>query len=73
VPGVGAVLNPYLTKVMGEAFDSARKELQQRRQLNIASCAIAKAIITSAEKGERDPLKLRDAGLAAFGIEENVE
>ena len=73
VPGVGAVFDPYLTKVMGVAFDSARKELQQRGQLDIAPGAIAKAIIASAEKGERDPLKLRDAGLAAFGIEEDVE
>jgi hypothetical protein len=72
VPGVGAVFDPYLTKVMGEAFDSARKELQQRGQPDIACIATTKAIIAS-EKGERDPLKLRDAGLAAFGIGPNVE
>ena len=28
---------------------------------------LAKRIIEAAKKGERDPIRLRDAGLAAFG------
>jgi hypothetical protein len=32
---------------------------------------VAKRIIDAAEKGERDPIRLRNAGLAAFGLDKD--
>jgi type III secretion system FlhB-like substrate exporter len=33
---------------------------------------IAKRIIEAAKKGERDPIRLRDAGLAALGYKSDI-
>jgi hypothetical protein len=54
------------TRLMGEAFDAARKSLRDRGQPEVYGI-IAKRIIEAAKKGERDPIRLRDAGLAALG------
>ena len=54
------------TRIMGEAFDAA-KGLQDGGQPDLVREIIAKRIIEAAEKGERDPVRLRDAGLAALG------
>ena len=65
----GAVFNDLATQVMGEAFDAACKELHDKGQPTIVYEVIAKRIIDAAKKGERDPLRLRNAGLAALGFD----
>jgi hypothetical protein len=55
------------TRLMGEAFDAARTALRDCGQPEIVYAVIAKRIIEVAAKGERDPIRLRDAGLAALG------
>ena len=52
---------------MGEAFDAACKGLQDGGQPDLVREIIAKRIIKAAMQGERDPVRLRDAGLAALG------
>jgi hypothetical protein len=55
------------TRLMGEAFDAARASLQDRGQPEFVYEIIARRIIEAAKKGERDPTRLRNAGLAALG------
>ena len=63
------VFNDLATQVMGEAFDAACKELHDKGQPAIVYEVIAKRIIDAAKKGERDPVRLRNAGLAALGFD----
>jgi len=65
----GAVFNDLATQVMGEAFDAACEELHDKGQPTIVYEVIAKRIIDAAKKGERDPVRLRNAGLAALGFD----
>jgi hypothetical protein len=65
----GAVFNDLATQVMGEAFDAACRELHDKGQPTIVYEVIAKRIIDAAKKGERDPVRLRNAGLAALGFD----
>jgi hypothetical protein len=54
------------TLAMGEAFDNARKSLQ-----NFGSAVpaiVAEQIIAAAKNGERDPARLYEQALKAFGI-----
>ena len=51
---------------MGEAFDAAPKKLHSRGQPLIVYETIAARIIVAASKGERDPVRLRNAGLAGL-------
>jgi hypothetical protein len=65
------------TRLMGEAFDAARAALHDQGQLFTESSPtvygiIAKRIIEAAKKGERDPIRLRDAGLAALGYKSDI-
>ena len=55
------------TRLMGEAFDAARASLQDPGQPEFVHEIIARRIIEAAKKGERDPTRLRNAGLAALG------
>jgi hypothetical protein len=64
----GAVFDDYVTQIMGEAFDSACKELDDAGQPTIVYEVIAGRIIDAANNGERDPARLREVGLAALGI-----
>jgi hypothetical protein len=48
---------------MGEAFDAACAGLQDGGQPDLVREIIAKRIIEAAKKGERDPVRLRNAGL----------
>ena len=57
------------TRLMGEAFDAACKDLRDNGQLALVREGIAKRIIKAAAKGERDPARLRAAGLAALGYD----
>jgi hypothetical protein len=64
----GVVFDDHATKVMGEAFDAACRELHDIGQPALVYGMIAKRIIETAHKGERDPVRLRDAGVAALGF-----
>src|ERR1700746_1856065 len=59
------VFDDHATKVMGEAFEAACKDLDGAGQHTYE--VIAKRIIEAAKSGERDPEKLRDWALTAFG------
>jgi hypothetical protein len=62
-PSDGA-FDDQATRVMGQAFDAAVAAL--RKQPAIVYETIAARIIAAAYKGERDPVRLRDAGLAGL-------
>jgi hypothetical protein len=73
VASIRAFLNPsdgifddHATRVMGEAFEAARKKLHSAGQSQIVFETIAARIIAAASKGERDPVRLRNAGLAGL-------
>jgi hypothetical protein len=57
------------TRLMGEAFDAACKGLRDTGQPALVREIIARCIIRAATKGERDPARLRAAGLAALGYD----
>ena len=65
--GFGAVFDDHATSAMGQAFDAACKDLHDTGQPAVVYDVIAKRIIDSALSGERDPEKLRDWELTAFG------
>jgi hypothetical protein len=65
----GTVFDDRVTAIMGEAFDSACKELHDSGQPPIVYEVIAKRIIDAVRAGERDPVRLRNVGLAALGFE----
>jgi hypothetical protein len=46
--------------------------LHGQGQPEIVYGIIAKRIIEAAKKGERDPIRLRDAGLAALGYKSDI-
>jgi hypothetical protein len=56
-------------RLIGEAFDAACKDLCDAGQPIVVQEVIAKRIIKAAMKGERDPARLRKAGLAALGYD----
>ena len=60
------VFDDHATRVMGEAFDDARERLRSVGQPQIVFETIAARIIVAANKGERDPIRLRNAGLAGL-------
>jgi hypothetical protein len=59
--------DPDTTHIMGQAFDGACKELPHIGQSDLVKSLIAKRIIEVAKTGERDPNRLRDRALQAFG------
>jgi hypothetical protein len=65
----GIVFDDDATKIMGEAFDAACKELHDKGQPTIVYEVIAERIIDAAKNGERDPVQLRNAGLAGLGFD----
>jgi hypothetical protein len=48
---------------MSEAFDAACHELRATSHLDLVREKIARGIIASANLGERDPVRLREAAL----------
>jgi len=52
---------------MGKAFDAACKDLHDTGQPSIVYEVVATRIIEAAKSGERDPERLRDWALTAFG------
>jgi hypothetical protein len=65
----GTVFDDRVTQIMGEAFDDACKALHDTGQPAIVYEVIAKRIIDAARNGERDSVRLRNAGLAALGVD----
>jgi hypothetical protein len=65
--GFAGVFDDHATKVMGEAFDAACKDLHDTGQPSVVYEVVATRIIEAAKSGERDPEKLRDWALTAFG------
>jgi hypothetical protein len=65
----GIAFDDLTTRVMGEAFDAACKDLHDKGQPTIVYEVIARRIIDAAEKGERDPVQLRNVGLAGLGFD----
>jgi hypothetical protein len=64
----GMVFDDQVTQIIGDAFDSACKELDDAGQPAIVYEVIAGRIIDAAKNGERDPARLLEAGLAALEI-----
>ena len=69
----GAVFDDRATQIMGAAFDTARKDLQDTGQPPIVYEVIANRIINAAKNGERDPVRLRNAGLSALGFNDDTK
>jgi len=65
----GIVFDDDATRIVGEAFDAACKELHDKGQPTIVYEVIAKRIIDAARNGERDPVQLRNVGLAGLGFD----
>ena len=58
--------DPEATRILGQAFDMSCALLGHTPQPTAVREAIAKSIIEAAKAGERDPVRLREAGLAAL-------
>lgn len=56
-----------VTRVMGEAFDAACTELHDNKLSALVKEILAGRIIEAAKRGERDPVRLRNAALVAIG------
>jgi hypothetical protein len=61
------VFDDQTTRLMGEAFDAACRDLHDTGQPGVVHEVMAKRIIAAARKGERDVTRLRNTALAAFG------
>jgi hypothetical protein len=57
------------TRVMGEAYDRARRMLHDKGQPHVVQEIIAKRIIDIAATGERDPDELARRALRAVGLD----
>ena len=58
------------TRLMGEAFDAAcGDDLRDTGQPALVQRNHRQTIIEAAKKGERDPVRLRAAGVAALGYD----
>ncbi len=60
------VFDDAATRVMGEAFDAACKELHDTGQPELVHEVMAKRIIAAAQRGERSVARLRDIALAGL-------
>jgi hypothetical protein len=63
---ITAAFDPDTTSTLGQALDMACALLGRMPQPTAVREAIAKSIIEAAKAGERDPVRLREAGLAAL-------
>ena len=63
---ITAAFDPEATRTLGQAFDMACALPGRTPQPPAVREAIAKCIIEAAKAGERDPVRLREAGLAAL-------
>jgi hypothetical protein len=60
--------DPEIKSVMSQAFVSACKALGDVGQPEMVNTVLAKRIIAIAKTGERDPNRLCDRALQAFGL-----
>jgi hypothetical protein len=58
--------DPEATRILGQAFDTACALLGHTPQPTAVREVMAKSIIEAAKAGERDPVRLREVGLAAL-------
>jgi hypothetical protein len=65
--GPRGVFDDATTRVMGEAFDAACKELHDAGPSAVIQEIMAKCIVAAARTGERDVARLRNAALSALG------
>jgi hypothetical protein len=65
----GIVFDDEVTNLVGSAFDGVCEELRDKGQPAVVYEVVARRIIDAANKGERDPTRLRQAGLAVFGLD----
>jgi hypothetical protein len=66
----GIAFDDRVTEIIGRAFDSACRQAREAEQPATVYEAIAKRIIDAAKNGERDPVRLHDAGLKGLGFDE---
>jgi hypothetical protein len=66
----GQSFDPETTRIMGEAFDTARRGLHDRGQPAVVQEIIAKRIIVIAATGVRNPNQLAEQALKELGIGE---
>ncbi len=59
---------PEATAAMGEAFDTACKELCDVGQLQMVRKVVAQRIIAAARRGELDPVRLRASALSGLPL-----
>jgi hypothetical protein len=64
--------DPDSMQLLGRAFDMACSLLGHTPQPTLTREAIARHIVEAARQGERDPARLRDAGLAALRSHPNA-
>jgi hypothetical protein len=64
----GLSFDAETVRIMGEAYDAARRELQDYGQPALVNEILAKRIIDIADKGERDPKKLARRALQELGV-----
>jgi hypothetical protein len=64
-----AVFEPEQTRAMSLAFDRACLSIKNDRD-GLVREVLAKCILAHAQQGEKDPDRLCDAALAAFGIQQ---
>jgi len=62
-----AAFTPEELAIMGEAYDRAIRSFDSRPSRTVRE-VIASKIISLAKQGHRDPIKLCQEALAAFGI-----
>jgi hypothetical protein len=65
--------NAEATRVMGEAYDKARKMLHDKGQPDVVQEVIAKRIIDIAATGERDPDELARRTLQTLGLTSDLD
>jgi hypothetical protein len=72
LPFIRADFDDETIRLMGEAFDAARASLDGQDEPELFYEIIAARIVEAAKKGERDPIRLRDIGLAALGCKKDA-
>ena len=67
------VFDDRATRILGEAFDAACKELHDTGQPEIVREVLAKRIIAEALKGQRSVRRLKEAALAGLSQASNMK
>ncbi len=70
IPIADIAFDDATIRAMGKAFDQACKSLRNFGSAGTVREIIAKRIIDAAKNGERDPARLHDEALKAFGIDD---